>query len=56
MGLIWTQLPEEIKYTAKHIGLVVLVVPLTAAVIYLFTSWTPLPSGAIVLQASPSQL
>ncbi|NJE47486.1 hypothetical protein E3E35_08775 [Thermococcus sp. GR7] len=48
MGLTWTQLPEEIKYTAKQIGFYLIGIPFVVAVIYMFTSWTPLPSDAIV--------
>ncbi|QDA31792.1 hypothetical protein FH039_09540 [Thermococcus indicus] len=48
MSIIFTQLHEEIKYTAKQIGLNLISIPWLMAVIYLFTSWTPLSSAAIV--------
>ncbi|AIU70898.1 hypothetical protein TEU_11495 [Thermococcus eurythermalis] len=48
MGLTWTQLPEEIKYTAKQFGFYLIGIPSVVAVVYMFASWTPLPSDAIV--------
>ncbi|AJC72775.1 hypothetical protein X802_08005 [Thermococcus guaymasensis DSM 11113] len=41
MGLTWTQLPEEIKYTAKQFGFYIIGIPSVVAVVYMFASWTP---------------
>ncbi|WP_099212011.1 hypothetical protein [Thermococcus henrietii] len=38
----------EVKYTAKQVGFNLIWIPGLVAVIYLFTSWTPLTSDAIV--------
>ncbi len=48
MKVTLPQLREEARYTAKQIGLNLVSIPWLMAVIYLFTSWTPLPGGAIV--------
>ncbi len=48
MKVTLPQLCEEVKYTAKQIGLNVISIPWLMAVIYLFTSWTPLSSDALV--------
>jgi len=48
MALTLTQLREEIKYTSKQIGFNLIWIPWLVAIIYMLTSWTPLPSDAIV--------
>jgi len=48
MRLTWSQLREEVKYTAKHIGFNVISIPWVTAVIYWMASWIPVSSGTIV--------
>ncbi len=48
MALTFTQLREEVKYTAKQVGFNLVWIPWLVAVIYMFASWTLLPSGVIV--------
>ncbi len=48
MEITPSQLREEVRYTAKQIGFYIIGIPWVVATIYMFTSWTPLPSGAIV--------
>lgn len=48
MELTWGQLREEVKYTAKQIGLNVIWIPWTTAVVYWMASWMSVSSGTIV--------
>lgn len=48
MELTWDQLREEVKYTAKQIGLNIIWIPWTTAVVYWMASWMSVSSGTIV--------
>jgi len=48
MRFTFPQLIEEVKYTAKQIGFNLISIPWIVAVVYMFTSWTPLPSNTVV--------
>ncbi|NJE53894.1 hypothetical protein [Thermococcus sp. 21S9] len=54
MALTLTQLREEVKYTAKQVGLNLISIPWVTATIYWLSSWFPVSSGTIVGLASVS--
>ncbi|WP_167711493.1 MULTISPECIES: hypothetical protein [unclassified Thermococcus] len=55
MTLTFAQIREEVKYTAKHIGLNLISIPWVTATIYWLSSLLPVSSGTIVgLPASHS--